>query len=118
MRAEPSLLGLCRMQPGLGEAKRQQLHDIAAQIQSTVNTRRSFDDMNIVAKVKGSDVIWIEITPWQMAGRFCETIFTPEDILAFASVYNLRAHFSANYDYDSHRAIPSLCMFPNEKIED
>lgn len=99
--------------------KRQQLHDIAAQIQSTYNTRHPYDDMHIVAEVHdGEQISWIEITPWQMAGRFCETIFTPEDILAFASVYNLRAHFSANFDYDSHRAIPSLCMFPNEKIED
>lgn len=98
--------------------KRQQFFDIAAQIQSTYNTRHPYDDMHIVAEVHDGEHVWIDITPWQMCGRICETIFWPEEILAFASVYNLRAHFSANYDYDSHRAIPSLCMFPNEKIED
>lgn len=98
---------------------RQQLIDIAAHIQSAHNTRHPYDDMHIVAEVKtGSNCGWIDITPWQMAGHICESIFWPEEILAFASVYNLNAHFSAHYDYEQRKAYACICMFPNEKYED
>ena len=97
---------------------RQQLIDIAAQIQSVLNARHPAD-MAITTEVRfGSGCGWINITPWQMAGHICESIFWPEEILAFASVYNLNAHFSAHYDYDQRKAIACICMFPNEKFED
>lgn len=99
--------------------KLQQLHDIAAQIQSTYNSRHPYDDMHIVAEVRtGNGLAWINITPWQMAGHCCDAIFYPEEILPFASIYNLSVHFSANYDYEQRKALPCISFFPIDKLED
>lgn len=98
--------------------KRKQLHDIAAQIQSTYNSRHPYDDMHIVAEVEGSEHAWISITPWQMRGHLCESIYWPEDIIPFAHIYGLSVQCHAHYDYEQGKPIPCICLFPPGKIED
>lgn len=97
---------------------RKELHDIAAHIQSAINSRHPYDDMHLTCEVGGSEIAWIDIKPWQMRGHICETIYWPEEVLAFASVYNLNAHFSAYYDYEQEKALPCISLFPNGKLTD
>ena len=59
--------------------KRQQIIDIAAQIEDRINSSHNYEDMYINAKANiGKDYAYIEILPNQVPGKFCETIFNVE----------------------------------------
>ena len=98
--------------------KRQQIIDIAAQIEDRINSSHNYEDMYINAKANiGKDYAYIEILPNQVPGKFCETIFNVEEILAFATVYKLSVHFTISSRFEA-KNLPSIDLFCHDKIED
>ena len=53
----------------------------------------------------------------QVPGKFCETIFNVEEILAFATVYKLSVHFTISSRFEA-KTLPSIDLFSHDKIED
>ena len=94
--------------------KRQQIIDIAAQIEDRINSSHNY--INAKANI-GKDYAYIEILPNQVPGKFCETIFNVEEILAFATVYKLSVHFTISSRFEA-KTLPSIDLFCHDKIED
>ena len=98
-----------------------QLEQIAAQIEQTLNARHSYRDMHIEASafIGTKKFAYINITPYQADGKYCDTFYWPEEILAFASVYDLSAHFSVERDYsEERRHLPVITLFIKDELED
>ena len=102
---------------------RKQLKKIATQIEQTINSRHStYADMQINCEVfiGTSKFAYINIKPNQPEDdRYCDTIYWPEEILAFASVYNLSAHVSNKRDFtEERRHLPVITLFIKDELED
>lgn len=98
-----------------------QLKKVAAQIEQTINSRHSSPDMHIAAEafIGTRKFAYINITPYQADGKYCDTFYWPEEILAFASVYDLSAHFSVERDYtEERRHLPVITLFIQDELED
>ena len=98
---------------------RKQFNDIAAQIERTYNSRHTNADMQITTEVHFADrLAWISITPAEAEQLYGATIFFPEEILPFASVYGLAAHFDVLHELPSGKNFPCINFFFHGYIED
>ena len=98
-----------------------QLKKVAAQIEQTLNSRHQMRDMHITAEafIGTKKFAYINITPLQVDDKYCDTFYWPEEILAFASVYDLSAHFSVERDYsEDRRHLPVITLFIKDELED
>lgn len=96
---------------------RKQINDIAVQIERTYNSRHTNADMQITTEVHFADrLAWISITPAEAEHIYGATIYFPEEILPFASVYGLTAHFDVLHVIDEvallGKELPSGKNFP------
>lgn len=98
---------------------RKEFTDIAAQIERTYNSRHNTSDMQITAEVHVSDRIsWITVTPSQTENPYGAAIYFPEEILPFASVYGLAAHFDILHEIPSGNNLPCINFFFHGDIVD
>ena len=99
-----------------------QLNKIASQIEQTINSRHStYADMHINCEVfiATSKFAYIHIKPNQADDKYCDTIFWPEEILAFASVYDLDAHIGIERDFtEERRHLPVITLYIRGELED
>lgn len=100
--------------------KRQQFLDIADQIERTVNSRHSSaPEMHITTQATFTPCVsWIDILPVQTDNRFCDSLYFPEEILPFASVYGLNTQIGVRGGWQDEKPIPCITMFLHEAIED
>ena len=98
---------------------RKQINDIAAQIERTYTSRHTDSEMQITSEVHFADrLAWISITPAEAEQLYGATIFFPEEILPFASVYGLAAHFDVLHELPSGKNFPCINFFFHGDIED
>lgn len=97
---------------------RKQINDIAAQIECTYNCRHTNADMQITTEVHFADrIAWISITPTEAEHIYGATIYFPEEILSFASVYGFTAHFDVLHELPSGKNFPCINFFFHGDIE-
>lgn len=98
---------------------RKQINDIAAQIERTYNCRHTNADMQITTEVHFADrLAWISITPAEAEKFYGATIYFPEELMPFASVYGFTAHFDVLHEIPSGKNFPCINFFFHGDIED